>query len=426
MTHRTHRQTRRGFLRGCAAAAAGAVLAPAERCPAKPKNVKIARIDVFPVTYPMVSRFKFFEDPKGQWIGRPAVLVKVTADEGTFGWGQSVPVPMWSYETLESTTGTIRDYLAPVLVGRDPFDIVGAHKVMDREVCSSFSTGMPIAKAGVDLALHDLACKLNDQTLAQKWSRKSVESLTLSWTLNPTKLSEVEGLIAEGLKRGYQHFNVKVSPDPKFDLALCRLVKKRVPEGFLWADANGGYDLATAVAVAPKLADAGVDVLEQPLKTNRLAGYRRLKRQGALPIYMDEGVVSPAELIEFIRLDMLDGVAMKPGRCGGLLSNKRQIEIVLDAGLGWLGSGLCDPDVSLAATVALYGAFGYTRPAALNGPQFMNATVLKNPLVPKDGRLPVRAEAGLGVEVDPKKLEKLLVRKLMKSGGKRLELKVRL
>ena len=53
-----------------------------------------------------------------------------------------------------------------------------------------------------------------------------------------------------------------------------------------------------------------------------------LKKQAALPILMDEGVVSPVELVEFIRLGMIDGLSMKPSRCGGLLSNKRQIDII--------------------------------------------------------------------------------------------------
>ena len=83
-------------------------------------------------------------------------------------------------------------------------------------------------------------------------------------------------------------------------------------------------------------------------------GIRRSRRQRALPILMDEGIVSPDELVEFIRLGMLDGVAMKPARCGGLLPARRQIEMLLDAGLMWLGSGLTDPDVSLAATLALF------------------------------------------------------------------------
>jgi len=39
---------------------------------------------------------------------------------------------------------------------------------------------------------------------------------------------------------------------------------------------------------------------------------------------------------------------------------------------------LTDPDISQVATLALYGAFDYTLPAALNGPQFISRSVLKN------------------------------------------------
>ena len=44
----------------------------------------------------------------------------------------------------------------------------------------------------------------------------------------------------EGKKRGYRHFNIKVAPDPDFDVALAREVRRLAPETFLWADANGG------------------------------------------------------------------------------------------------------------------------------------------------------------------------------------------
>jgi L-alanine-DL-glutamate epimerase-like enolase superfamily enzyme len=132
-----------------------------------------------------------------------------------------------------------------------------------------------------------------------------------------------------------------------------------------------------------------------------------LTRQNALPILMDEGVASPVELEEFIKLKMCHGVAMKPSRCGGLLSNRRQIEIIEEAGLMWVGSGLTDPDISLAATLGLYGAYGLNRPAALNGPQFLTADVLKHPLTVKDGKMEVPAGPGLGVEVDEAKVRKL-------------------
>jgi L-alanine-DL-glutamate epimerase-like enolase superfamily enzyme len=400
--------SRRAFLKRFSLGALGAALGIPQLAWRDFRPVRISRIDVFPILYPMVGRFKFFEGPEGSPTGRSAAVVKITAEDGTVGWGESLPIPKWSYETRESVTSTIRNYLAPELIGKNALDIAGAHFTMNHSIAPSFSTGAPMAKAGVDIALHDLVGKLMNQPLAGLWGRPEGGSITLSWTCNPVKLEDLDALIDDGLKRGYRNFNVKVSPDPKFDIELCRRVKQRVPDGFLWADANGGYDLPTALEVAPKLADVGVDVLEQPIPANRLSGYRELKRLGALPILMDEGVVSPVDLIEYIRLDLLDGVVMKPARSAGLLPSKEQWEIAQDAGLLILGSGLTDPDMSLAATLALFGAFQYTRPAALNGPQYVNATVLKTPLTPRpDGTLAVPTGPGLGIEVDEAKLRAL-------------------
>jgi L-alanine-DL-glutamate epimerase-like enolase superfamily enzyme len=371
------------------------------------KRLRIDRIEIFPVRYPTVMRFKFFEGPTSGG-GRPAVLVKITADDGTVGWGESVPIPRWSYETLEGAVSTIENYLKPVVIGLNPFDLEGVHTVMNREIANSYSTGSPITKAGIDIALHDLIGKATGRNIAELWGRKPGNELVISWTLNPKTLDDLEPLIQTGFERGYQNFNVKVAPDPKFDIEMCKIVKRLVPDGFLWADANGGYDLATALEVAPKLADAGVAVFEQPLMANRLTGYQELKEQGALPIIMDEGVVAPEDLTEFIKLGCCDGVAMKPARCGGLVSASRQIEIAQDAGLMFLGSGLTDPDVSLAASLILYGAYGLKYPAALNGPQFLGASVITEPFKPVGGKLRVPTGPGLGIEVDEDKVKRLV------------------
>jgi L-alanine-DL-glutamate epimerase-like enolase superfamily enzyme len=374
---------RRTFL-SLAAAPLGARTAPV-----------IREIEAIPVRYPVTSYFRFFPKPE-----RPAVFIKLTCEDGSTGWGQSVPTHTWSYETLESVLSTTRHYLAPALIGRDALDIAGAHQAMNRAIAPSFSTGMPIAKAGIDLALHDLAGRLAHRNVAQLWGRQPLARVTLSWTVNARTLTEAEQLIDDGKRRGYRHINIKVAPDPRFDVELARLVRRALPDGFLWADANGGYDPATALAVMPKLAAAGVDVLEQPVAANRLAAFRDLKRQGALPVLMDEGVVSSTELVEFIRLELLDGVAMKPARTAGLWDARRQIEILRDAGLMVLGSGLTDPDVSLAASLVLFAAYGIDKPAALNGPQFLTGSFLKTPFEIKDGALATPRAAGLGVDVD--------------------------
>ena len=143
------------------------------------------------ICYPTRGYFKFFTGPRGSY-GRGAVIVKVTTEGGVVGWGQSVPSPKWSYETLETTAIVLRDYLGPVLIGHNPLDIDGAHKVMDGALGPGFSTGMPIARAGLDIALHDLAGKLMGQSLSQMWNRPQGGPLTLSWTVNARTLDEAE------------------------------------------------------------------------------------------------------------------------------------------------------------------------------------------------------------------------------------------
>jgi L-alanine-DL-glutamate epimerase-like enolase superfamily enzyme len=371
-----------------------AALAPSQSPP-------ITRIEVFPLAYPVTGYFKFFTKPE-----RPAIFVKITCEDGTFGWGQSVPIPTWSYETLESATHTLRHYLAPVLIGKNSTDLPAAHALMNKAISPSFSTGMPIAKCGIDLALHDIAGKLAKQSLPALWNRKPAPRVTLSWTVNVKTIAEAETLMQDGRKQGYRHFNIKVAPDPKFDLELAKTVRRFAPDCFLWADANGGYDLETALDVTPKLKDAGVNVLEQPIPPNHLTGLIALKKQGALPILLDEGVVSVRDLEEFHKLGCLDGAAMKPARTAGLLDARRQVEYLERNKLMFLGSGLTDPDVSLAASLILYGAYGLKFPAALNGLQFLAGSFLKTPFTLSDGALTVPTGHGLGVDVDEEKVRK--------------------
>jgi len=364
---------------------------------------KIDRVDLFPVCYPWSGYWKFLEGSPGH----TGVAVKVTADNGVAGWGLSLAVPTWSYETPETLLAVLEHRYGPAILGRDAEDLDATIDALERVLAPAFSLGFPLAMAGLEMALHDLAGRLAGQSLAEGWGRAAGNPVVLSWTIAVRTVDEAEEQIAKAHARGYRNFNIKVGSDPVFDVELARLVRRHAPESFLWADANGGYDLPTALEVAPRLADAGVDVLEAPLRPNRISGYLALRRQKALPITMDEGLISPVEVEEFIRLGMVDGITLKVSRAGGLRSARRQIELACDAGLFWLGSGLTDPDLSLAASLVLYAAYGLERPAALNGPQFLTADILATPLaIETDIAHPPRGP-GLGVEVDENKLQAL-------------------
>jgi L-alanine-DL-glutamate epimerase-like enolase superfamily enzyme len=333
----------------------------------------IARFEVGRFDYDLVGEFKFFKSPV-----RPSIVVRLTDDNGVQGWGQSVPIETWTYETVESVETTLRRYLAPAVLGAEPSDLAAVHDRMDRAIRPSFSVGQPLCKAAVDLACYDLWGKQTNRSVsellggARRGARQA--QVKLSWTVQSPTLSEAETQLALARTRGYDSFNIKIGypQTPDYDLQLVRTVCGFAPDGFHWADANTSYDVETALAMAPKLADAGLKGLESPLPPNLIRGYQALKRQGALPILMDEGIISPVEAAEFIALEMFDGIAMKVARCGGLWNASRIMTLLQENGLLQFASGLTDPDLSLAASVHLFAWARVNVPAALNGPQYIS------------------------------------------------------
>jgi len=329
---------------------------------------RIVRVDIKRHDYPLVGEFKFFKTP-----ARSTILLRLTDENGVEGWGQSVPIETWTYETVESVETTLRYYLAPAILGADPSDIADIHARMERAIRPSFSVGQPVCKAAVDLACHDLWGKQTQRPVSELLGGARTSEIRLSWTVNTPTLEGAQQQLALARSQGYTNFNIKVGypQTTDYDLALVRTVTAFAPNGFHWCDANTSYDLETALAMAPKLADLGLKALESPLPPNRLRDYQALRRKGALAILMDEGIVSAVETAEFIALGMFDGIAMKVARCGGLWHASRIAALLRDNNLLLFASGLTDPELSMAASAHFFAAAGLEFPAAMNGPQYI-------------------------------------------------------
>jgi L-alanine-DL-glutamate epimerase-like enolase superfamily enzyme len=359
---------------------------------------RIVRVEIGRFDYPLVGEFKFFKTP-----ARPTVLVRLTDEDGVQGWGQSVPVETWTYETVESVESTLRIHLAPAMLGADPTDIEDVHARMEHAIRPSFSIGQPLCKAGVDLACYDLWGKRTGRSVSDVLGGAKRSKVKLSWTIQSPTLEGAEIQLAQGAALGYDSFNIKIGypQSPAYDLQLVRLVAGFAPGGFHWCDANTNYDLDTALEMAPRLADSGLRGFESPLPPNRFRDYQALKAQGALPILMDEGIVSPVEVAEFIALGMLDGIAMKVARCGGLWNATRIASLLQENGLLLFASGLTDPELSMAASAHFFGWAGLDYPAALNGPQYIAGRgTTDSKIRPDEDTLFVPDGPGLGVAVD--------------------------
>jgi len=372
---------------------------------------RIEKIEVFPLNLPFLTEFKISRGSVGgPKAGAPHVYIRIATDTGAVGWGEARPSPRWSYETLESVVTTIRNYLAPALVGLDADDFEAVHQIMDREIAPGITVGQPVAKSGIDMALHDLAAKSLDLPLYRFLGADRASDVPLSYLVSVDSAAKAEEVTAAAVSTGYTGFKVKIGMEPSLDLELIRAVKRVAGDCFLWADANQAYGVKLAVERSRDMAEIGVHVLEQPLPANDFLGLRDLAARSAVPIAVDESVFSAGDLEQLIRMKALNMLVIKVSKMAGLTGARNCIERALSEGIELLGSGLTETRLGLAASAHLYSAFGFKHPVDLNGPQFLADDPVKSGVTINRATVSLADAPGIGIEVDEEKLAQYAVR----------------
>ncbi len=375
-------------------------------------DARIERVDVYLVGLPVLRPFRIAGGAVTE-PGRPAprVLVKVTDTDGATGWGEATPLPSWTYETWESIVTTVRGYLAPVARGHPVWDLDGLHRRFDSVIQRGFSIGAPLAKASVDMAVHDLVGRRLGLPVGVWRGSRRLEQIELAWVVSSATREEAVASVEEGLESGYRAFKVKVglhSEDE--DVAIVRAVRERAGSGFLWVDANQAYRPQEALRMARRLSEFGVAVFEQPLRANDLLGLRWLRERSPIPVALDETLRHPEDLVTAVRLGCLDVAIAKVQRNAGLWLSWRLCAAAEDAGLDLMGSGLTDSDLGLAASLHLFAGFGVGHPVDLNGRQFLQSPYAVRTVRVADGRAWVPDGPGLGVDVDEDAVHRLAER----------------
>ncbi|NUQ00259.1 MAG: mandelate racemase [Armatimonadetes bacterium] len=371
--------------------------------------MKIERVEALAVRLPFRGTFATSQGTVGSAAeGAEHVVVRLQTDDGTVGWGECRPSRHWSYETHESVCSSINRYFDPALRGHNPFDLAGIDRLMSRAIAPGFTLGQPIARAGVELAVWDLLGKRLGVPVQTLLGGTSQRAITLSWTVVGHEPEAVAGSVEEGRRRGYRNFNFKVGFGATTDRLVARTIAELAPDAFLWADANQAYGLDEAVRASRMLAEFGVAVLEQPLPVNRYTDYPLLRSRSALPIGVDEGLYTPADLLQLVRLQALDVFVIKLCRMGGIRRSRQAIELAQAAGLTCLGSGLTESEIALAACAHLLAAAVIETPNALNGRQFLGAH-LASGLAGEGDQVVVPSAPGLGIKVDEQRLAALRV-----------------
>lgn len=164
------------------------------------------------------------------------------------------------------------------------------------------------------------------------------------------------------------------------------------PTGRLRVDANGAWDVETALLALARLDRYDLEYVEQPCATmEELAAVRRRSR---VPVAADESIRTADDPVRAVRAGAVDIVVLKVQPLGGVHA---ALEVAEAAGVPVVVSSALETSVGLAAGLAFAAALPELPHACgLGTATLLAGDVTTAPLVPVDGMLAVRA-----VEPDP-------------------------
>jgi o-succinylbenzoate synthase len=183
------------------------------------------------------------------------------------------------------------------------------------------------------------------------------------------------------------------------DAARLAAVRAALPEAAVRVDANGGWDVPTAVEALTRLSAVGLEYAEQPVPTiEGLAEVRRSLRAAGTPVLIaaDESVRKESDPLRVARAGAADLIVVKVAPLGGV---RRALDIVAQAGLPAVVSSALDTSVGIRAGLALAASLPELPYACgLGTVSLFESDITKDPLVADDGAIRLRdvaADAGL-------------------------------
>jgi L-alanine-DL-glutamate epimerase-like enolase superfamily enzyme len=210
------------------------------------------------------------------------------------------------------------------------------------------------ARNALDAALWDLEAKA---TGVPAWRRAADErraadgapaepgSLTTAYTLSLGDAADVRRAARE--YRDYPVLKLKVDATRHLDLIAA--VRAEAPSTPLIVDANGSWSLELLEALAPRLAEAGVSVLEQPLAAGADAGLAG--RRFAVPIAADESCTDRASMPALAgRYQILN---IKLDKSGGLTEALALAGEAKARGFGLMVGNMCGSSLAMAPACIL-------------------------------------------------------------------------
>lgn len=361
--------------------------------------MKIIAIDCYAVRLPLITPFII---SYGTYSHVESVLVRLTTDSGLTGWGEATPDPYVTGESWASTYAMLRHDLLPLLHEQNPLHREAIHARLNGLV-----TGAPAAKAGIDLALWDIAGKQAGQSVAALLGGPVRDSLVWHATLSIGAPAKMAAEARAAVAAGHREIKMKVGAARlQDDVDRIMAVRAAVgPDVTLMVDANQGWrDPATAIRAIQAIAPATPVWIEQPIRADDFAGLAEVRHATGIAQMADEGVHTARDGLRIIELRAADLINVKLMKTGGITEAMRLIAVCEAAGLRCMVGSMVESTIATAAGVQVALARQAVVANGLIGPVMLRED-LATGLTYADGAIRIDPDApGLSIVVDEERV----------------------
>ena len=339
---------------------------------------------------------------------RQTCLVKVIAEDGTYGWGEG-------YGPARVLQAGI-EYLAPLVIGEDPLQVEAIWSKMHLRALDYARRGVLVAAiSAIDIAIWDLRGKLLGQPVSVLLGGRRREKVKVYATgMYFTDVDDLTGKLVDEacdtVELGFKALKMKVGLGVDTDVRHVRAVRKAIGEEIeLMVDANHAYSRSEALAFAKRVESLGIRFFEEPVSPEDYEGYRELRGRTSIPIAGGECEYLLAGFRHLLSNNCVD--IAQPDICAaGGLSECKRIAALAQAFQTNLVPHSWGTGIAFAAGLHLVSTLDVV-PGRLRMPDALlemdrSENALRDNLTSpvfraSDGYVAVPDAPGLGVDVDP-------------------------
>ena len=340
------------------------------------------------------------------------ILLKCVLEDGTVGWGESLPREYVTGESIDSVKENLSQRFLPALSDFAPSDfreVTRRCENLYEEMHEQFpEAGRYIGACvcALELALLDAFGKHFEQPCLSP-PKKQAEN---RFSMVISSGSSISVFPMALLTRAWRFPAVKVKVGPAVNegnVAMVRVIVGRKTS--LRVDANGAWNLQQACDWIEQNYSLNIEAVEQPLPANDYEGLKHLTKRYQTAIISDESLRDLEDAERIIDVQACGIFNIRISKCGGLFHSLKIARLARKNSIGiQLGCQVGETSLLSAASLHLLGHLG--KPRFLEGcfgDFLLRKDIVSHPLrFGFGGRSPeVPNSFGLGVKVEKSRIE---------------------